>query len=152
MKKNNIYYWPIMEKGSWKHFLVQNKLGLSQLEKAKKEWSWVNNNGYENATGLSIQIANLNLRKIEMLMKNISIKITKQQKHTRIISGNLRHIIFKKDNYRCVECGISNKESVLHIDHIKPWSKGGLTELNNLQTLCRDCNLAKHTQEWVGGK
>ena len=31
----------------------------------------------------------------------------------------------------------------LHIDHIIPWSKGGETVLENLQTLCSDCNLGK---------
>jgi len=28
-------------------------------------------------------------------------------------------------------------------DHIKPWSKGGLTELENCQMLCKDCNRKK---------
>jgi len=28
-------------------------------------------------------------------------------------------------------------------DHIKPWSKGGLTELKNCQMLCRECNSKK---------
>lgn len=31
----------------------------------------------------------------------------------------------------------------LHVDHIKPFSKGGKTVLENLQTLCFDCNLGK---------
>jgi len=32
---------------------------------------------------------------------------------------------------------------VLHIDHVTPWSKGGETEMDNLQTLCEPCNLGK---------
>jgi 5-methylcytosine-specific restriction endonuclease McrA len=31
----------------------------------------------------------------------------------------------------------------LEVDHIKPISKGGKTVLNNLQTLCMDCNRGK---------
>ena len=35
----------------------------------------------------------------------------------------------------------------LHVDHIKPWSKGGETVLENLQTLCATCNLGKSNIE-----
>ncbi|MBA3804703.1 MAG: HNH endonuclease, partial [Acidobacteria bacterium] len=31
----------------------------------------------------------------------------------------------------------------LHVDHIRPWSKDGETLLENLQTLCSECNLGK---------
>ncbi|WP_296866332.1 HNH endonuclease [uncultured Methanobrevibacter sp.] len=67
------------------------------------------------------------------------------------ISGKLRHQVFQRDNYRCRECGATNKETTLHIDHIKPVSKGGTNHIDNLQTLCKKCNLAKSTDEWVGG-
>ena len=32
---------------------------------------------------------------------------------------------------------------MLQVDHIVPWSFGGLTVLWNTGTLCRDCNLLK---------
>jgi len=56
---------------------------------------------------------------------------------------SIRHEVFKKDKYHCIECGATNKKAVLHIDHIIPVSKGGTDELDNLQTLCESCNLAK---------
>ena len=31
----------------------------------------------------------------------------------------------------------------LHVDHIKPVSRGGKSVLNNLQTICEDCNCGK---------
>ena len=43
-----------------------------------------------------------------------------------------------------IHCGRESKDDVkLHIDHIIPYSKGGLTVENNLQTLCDECNLGK---------
>lgn len=71
---------------------------------------------------------------------------------TRGAYGKLRHVIYQRDNYRCLECGATNEEIRLEIDHIVPWAKGGRTELDNLQTLCKDCNRSKHTRIWVGGK
>jgi len=56
---------------------------------------------------------------------------------------SIRHEVFKRDNYKCVECGATKEKRCLHIDHIIPVSRGGTDELDNLQTLCEGCNLAK---------
>lgn len=66
-----------------------------------------------------------------------------KRKRTHIPRG-LRHEVFKRDNYTCVECGAKKSDgATLHVDHIIPVSKGGSDELDNLQTLCKDCNLNK---------
>ena len=45
--------------------------------------------------------------------------------------------------FRCECCGmISPRKADFQIDHIKPMSKGGLTVIDNLQLLCRHCNLS----------
>jgi 5-methylcytosine-specific restriction endonuclease McrA len=82
---------------------------------------------------------------------NKTIEISKEDnaiKHStqRDINLRLRFLVMKRDNFKCCICGASPaKDSTveLHIDHIVPWSKGGETELNNLQTLCSKCNLGK---------
>ncbi len=60
------------------------------------------------------------------------------------MSPKLQYQIFKRDDFRCVICGRSAKDGVqLHVDHIKPVSKGGRSEISNLRTLCDRCNLGK---------
>lgn len=55
----------------------------------------------------------------------------------------LRHLVMKRDRFRCVLCGASpavDPDCELEIDHIRPYSKGGPTVASNLRTLCRRCN------------
>ena len=64
----------------------------------------------------------------------------------RTPSLRLRVLVMRRDNFRCCQCGGSPALSpglVLHIDHIRAWAKGGETVLDNLQTLCADCNFGK---------
>jgi 5-methylcytosine-specific restriction endonuclease McrA len=35
----------------------------------------------------------------------------------------------------------------LHIDHVIPFSRGGASIIDNLQTLCQDCSLGKGNDE-----
>ena len=68
----------------------------------------------------------------------------------REINKRLRYKVLMRDNKTCCICGRSQSSTpglVLHVDHIKPWSKGGETVMENLQTLCQDCNLGKSDLE-----
>ncbi|MEH1963066.1 MAG: helicase-related protein [Nostoc sp.] len=51
-----------------------------------------------------------------------------------------------RDGYACLCCGV-NTEGKLHIDHIKPFSMGGETSVENSQTLCVICNRCKGKNE-----
>ena len=57
------------------------------------------------------------------------------------IPRKLRHEVFKRDGYRCRECGASKDETSLEIDHITPVARGGTNDIDNLQTLCREQTL-----------
>lgn len=76
---------------------------------------------------------------------NNKIKIRKTRKYQRNkMTDSLRYDILKRDNFRCVICGRTADDDIkLHVDHIKPISKGGKTIRKNLRTLCNSCNIGK---------
>lgn len=62
-------------------------------------------------------------------------------------TGNkrLRFRILERDGFKCRYCGRNPRDhdTVLHVDHIIPSSKGGTNEDDNLITACIDCNQGK---------
>ena len=77
-------------------------------------------------------------------------KTTGSKTGSRIINNKLRYAVLKRDCFKCCACGASPAKDPaveLHVDHIVPWSKGGATSLDNLQTLCSRCNLGKSDSE-----
>lgn len=73
--------------------------------------------------------------------ENINIK-----KSRKSINNSLRYDVMKRDSFKCQYCGKSPANDVgveLQIDHILPVSKGGTNEIENLKTICKDCNIGK---------
>jgi len=55
-----------------------------------------------------------------------------------------KEAIMKRDNYRCVVCGLGRADGVeLQVDHIKPKDQGGKAEIDNGETLCAKHNFQK---------
>ena len=82
----------------------------------------------------------------KQLLQNNSYKFDNKHKLGRDINWRLRAKILIRDNCICKMCGTSpakNADVVLHVDHIIPYSKGGETVEENLQTLCMTCNIGK---------
>lgn len=64
----------------------------------------------------------------------------------RTVRLGLRYTVLRRDHFRCSNCGRSpatHLGCVLHVDHIHAFARGGKTTLENLKTLCDDCNLGK---------
>lgn len=57
------------------------------------------------------------------------------------LSNYVRFQVLKRDLFTCQYCGRSGVE--LEVDHIKPVSKGGTNDMDNLITSCKDCNRGK---------
>lgn len=56
------------------------------------------------------------------------------------LTDSIRRKVLSRDGCYCHVCGTTRN---LHIDHIIPISRGGKTEMSNLQVLCKKCNLQK---------
>ncbi len=63
-----------------------------------------------------------------------------EREGTRYIPNPLRARNIVRDGGRCRRCGSARQ---LEVDHIIPLSRGGGSEEDNLQTLCRRCNRKK---------
>jgi 5-methylcytosine-specific restriction endonuclease McrA len=65
------------------------------------------------------------------------LSVPNRKQKARRISSYKRLKVFERDEWRCRFCGGQNN---LVIDHIFPVSKGGGNQIENLQTLCKNCN------------
>ena len=68
-------------------------------------------------------------------------------------SGISKTDILKEQGGKCASCKSSGDEIEWHLDHIMPISRGGSHARDNVQILCRDCNLSKYNktmEEWKG--
>jgi 5-methylcytosine-specific restriction endonuclease McrA len=113
--------------------LVADGAALNQLKAEEKrihQWRFRTVQKYGSAPGSDEKIA----RNLFGTRHGLSLK--------------LRYQILKRDGERCKICGrTANGSLTLHVDHIVPYSKGGLDDPKNLQPLCNECNLGKSDTE-----
>jgi len=110
--------------GSWQEAL---KTFINYIDQAQSEYNKVEDD--------------LNPSAVSVDLKNNKTKRTKRE-----ISDRLRFKILLRDGFTCRKCGRSPLKKIgveLHVDHITPWSKGGETIPENLETKCKECNLGK---------
>ena len=95
---------------------------------------------YENADNMELDEV------VSPEVPNTISAVENETKDTRTISLRQRFSVFLRDGFRCVSCGkspLTHPGTELHCDHTLAWSKGGKTTIDNLKTLCADCNLGK---------
>jgi hypothetical protein len=72
-----------------------------------------------------------------------SSEISKPLKKSGSISLRKRFFVMKRDSFACARCGASGTGVRLEVDHRTPRAKGGSDSIDNLQTLCFECNRGK---------
>ena len=81
-----------------------------------------------------------------LLNESGPVRIVPSEADRREVRPGLKFKVLMRDRFRCLVCGRSPATHLnveLHADHIVSVHDGGKTALQNLQTLCRDCNLGK---------
>lgn len=132
--------------------LVWTTLGRQpKYREMMKPLSEFHSSTYERRFGSWTKALQSFVEYIDSENKNSEIEtLTNRQDSThrtpRSINLRLRFKVLQRDNFKCVKCGASpssNPEIKLQVDHIQPYSKGGETNMDNLQTLCFNCNQGK---------
>lgn len=78
-----------------------------------------------------------------------SVKAHKHLRRARLAGSGGSYSSFEWEelcrqyDYRCVCCG---KRKKLTVDHVVPISKGGSSDISNIQPLCKRCNFSKGTK------
>jgi hypothetical protein len=106
---------------------------------------------YTSAGGNSGQVVNVKLDTptLDALSETLAQKIRWKKSaagQRALMTARLRGQIKDRDNHTCLQCGVSvaaEPNLLLEVDHIIPVSKGGLSDPENLQTLCWRCNRSK---------
>ena len=126
-----------------------SRLGFATIDESilEIEYKFVyTSNGGMAQRSFSVSMTEENIIELINQLEN-KLTTTAQIKEQRaLMTRKLRAYIKERDNYTCCICknSVYNEPNLLlEVDHIIPISKGGMTEENNLQTLCWKCNRAK---------
>ena len=138
----------------WKYFedvfaWVQATFGSYDKSMKGVEWGYLYNEHKDD----NLDLVELQ-RRVKELMADDEVQkksgiyeylLTGEKKvlNLRTFSERDKITMYNRQQGLCAICGKPFSMKEMHADHIKPWSKGGLTELSNGQMLCVNCNLAK---------
>ena len=93
-------------------------------------------------------------QQIKALMEDYEVT-NKSGIYEYVLDGETKHLSLRKfldrdkraayerQNGICAKCGKHFELKEMEADHITPWSRGGRTEPDNCQMLCRECNRRK---------
>ena len=146
-KKIDNYYAPSKEFLEKQRLLDNYKDIFSKAKKTRSElYSQMNSNR------LSVNVFKKALQKIQPMKRNAkekerTAKINaferKNRSGAQLIKDKLLKSFKFKEDWTCCYCNENTDISQSEADHIHPVNKGGLTTLQNMVLICKDCNSKK---------
>ena len=88
---------------------------------------------------------------------DLQINLRDAAKKDRFRFGGLRALVWQRDNYKCVDCGMTMQEHIerwgkrLTVNHINGYGRNSVVpdnRIENLETLCLRCHGAKDGGRW----
>jgi 5-methylcytosine-specific restriction endonuclease McrA len=71
---------------------------------------------------------------------------SKNRSGAQLIKEKLLKLVKSKDDWVCIYCLKLNNVELAEADHIHPVNKGGLTTMQNMVLICKNCNSKKSNQ------
>ena len=131
------------------------RLGLAIIDEAvlnvEYRFTYTSGGGMAQRS-FSISMTEENIIELINLLESKLTQSALAKEQRALMTSKLRAHIKERDNFTCCQCGNSTHKEpnlLLEIDHIVPVSKGGLTQEDNLQTLCWKCNRSKGAKLFV---
>lgn len=130
---------------------VQKTFPIKRKEMKSVDWGCLYNlykDDMLDANELEAQIAEL-MEDDEVTKKSgiYFYLLTKKEKYLsiRAFTPKQKRQVYEKQNGKCPHCDQSKTYEIedMEADHIKPWSLGGKTDIQNCQMLCKDHNREK---------
>lgn len=149
---NNIFFNDDDLLNNIKNVWLQKGTQPTRRDMDNKNWSQMSSGAYLRHFGTWYNALDRFVEYIKKEDEDTSISLSSDKsvdsiynhKTKREPSDRLKVQVLMRDGNRCRICGAKCDGGIhkLHFDHIKPWSKGGETTLDNLQVLCSVCNAA----------
>lgn len=130
---------------------LKRQLAKEQKEMFKDRTIVLRNDVYELLTERIEEYEDLSEVVNQLIIKTIpreagSVDKWLQLNRRQNISDSVRYEVFFNANFRCQACGDSpskNEDCILEVDHVIPFSIGGVDHISNYQCLCKKCNISK---------
>ncbi len=122
---------------------IKNHVSAQSYINVRWEWSYTSPQGRNSYSGFCI------FDPADLYNALLTIREERKRKESKsyqrsLMTPALRFAVMKRDHYRCCLCGkTADQGARLEVDHITPVSKGGKSVLDNLWTLCFECNRGK---------
>lgn len=134
--------WSIMDLGL--DYLLQDGGELTTLRRFVDEMRpWRGRRLLGRSIDETLSLAELAVERYESQQNGLRVKRAAclcRRREFAIKRPRIVLALIERDGYACAECG---KSKSLHVDHVRPLSRGGTDDLDNLRFLCASCNSRK---------